>query len=355
MAIVFLEHRLCMRTQRLIIHPNDPEETEAHLRTAAKILQSGGLVAFPTETVYGLGGHALDPAAVVKIFEAKQRPSWDPLIVHVSHESMLHGVAREIPERVRRAILRFWPGPLTLLVERNPRLPSTVTAGRSKVAVRMPAHPIATGLIVHAGLPVAAPSANLFGRPSPTTADHVLADLDGRIDAVLDGGATDVGVESTVADLLEDPPVLYRAGAVSREQLRELFPEIRYYQPPAGQTSAPEALPSPGTAIRHYAPRARLALVEPAVVVERARGFAAAGQKTGVMLPRELRPGRRELDGLEVFEWGSLGDSSALAHGLFAGLRWLDEKKVEVIVCPVPPGDAGLFPAIRDRLNKAAR
>jgi L-threonylcarbamoyladenylate synthase len=341
-----------MKTLRLVINPNDPEQAEAHLRTAAKILQAGGLVAFPTETVYGLGGHALDPAAVVKIFEAKQRPSWDPLIVHVSHESMLHGVAREIPERVRGAIVRFWPGPLTLLVERNPRLPSAVTAGRSKVAVRMPAHPIAAGLIAHAGLPVAAPSANLFGRPSPTTADHVLADLDGRIDAVLDAGETQVGVESTVADLMAEPPVIYRAGAVSQKQLRELFPGIKYYEPPAEQTSAPEALPSPGTAIRHYAPRAKLVLVEPGALLERIRAFA--GQKVGMMLPGELRPAG-ELEGVEIYPWGSLQVPETLAHNLFAGLRWLDEQKVDVIVCPIPPGDDGLFPAIRDRLNKAAR
>src|SRR5579884_3387761 len=190
-----------MQTLRLIVDPGDPARSEAQISKAAAILKGGGTVAFPTETVYGLGAHALDAAAVEKIFMAKQRPGWDPLIVHVTDEQMLRRVVSHVPEVAREAIAQFWPGPLTLLLDRAPDLPRAVTAGRPKVAVRMPAHPIAHALITAAGIPLAAPSANLFGRTSPTTAEHVLADLEGRIDAVLDGGPTMVGVESTVADV----------------------------------------------------------------------------------------------------------------------------------------------------------
>ncbi len=343
-----------MQTLRLIIDPDHSAQNEVHIGRAAGILRAGGVVAFPTETVYGLGAHALDAAAVQKIFAAKQRPSWDPLIVHVNSQEMLKGVVRTVPELIQQAMARFWPGPLTLLLERSHTVPDAVTAGRPKVAVRMPAHPVALALIAQSGLPLAAPSANLFGRPSPTTAGHVLADLDGRIDAILDAGPTQVGLESTVVDPLEEPPVIYRAGAISREQLQEIFGEVRYYRPSPQQkpTSAPEALPSPGTGIRHYAPTAKLVLVEPSALAESVRALCGQGKKVGIMLPREART---EPGVAAVYDWGSLQDAEKLAHNLFAGLRWLDERKVDVIVCPVPQGEGGLFPAIRDRLDKAAR
>ena len=205
----------------------DSEASQAAIETAASILRSGGLVAFPTETVYGLGANALDPEAVEKIFLAKQRPAWDPLIVHVSDMAMLSKVVSAAgPPLTRSAtalISTFWPGALTLLLPRAEAVPPIVTAGRRLVGVRMPAHPVASTLISRAGIPIAAPSANRFGRISPTRAAHVLEDLDGRIDAVLDAGETAHGLESTVVDASQEPVVLYRPGIISLQQIREVM------------------------------------------------------------------------------------------------------------------------------------
>lgn len=340
-----------MHTSHLILDPDDPVQAESRIAEAAGILKRGGLVAFPTETVYGLGANALDPAAVAAIFEAKQRPFWDPLIVHVADEPMLLRVVSEIPERAHEAMRQFWPGPLTLLLPRSPNLPERVTAGREKVAVRMPAFPHALALIRMAGLPIAAPSANLFGRPSPTTAAHVLSDLNGRIDAVLDSGPTRVGLESTVLDLTLNPPVIYRAGAVSREQLREVLGDVVAYHPATGEI--PESLPSPGVGIRHYAPTARLVLVPLADLVATARAYRE--KKIGIMLPDEVPGHEIEAAGAVIFRWGSFTEPATLARNLFAGLRTLDECGVETILCPMPGEGQGLFAAIRDRLAKAAR
>jgi len=216
-----------MKTLRLVVDPANLESSEAEraLEQAAQIMRAGGLVALPTETVYGLGANALDAAAVERIFKAKERPSWDPVIVHVAGAdggaAMLEGLVRDVPEAARKLMKAFWPGPLTLLLPRTAAVPDAVTAGRPLVGVRMPAHPVALELIRRAGIPVAAPSANLFGHTSPTTAAHVLADLDGRIDAVLDAGPTEHGVESTVLDPCQIPMVIYRPGAVTSVQIRE--------------------------------------------------------------------------------------------------------------------------------------
>ncbi len=237
--------------------------SQASIATAAEILQEGGTVAFPTETVYGLGANALDPEAVAKIFAAKQRPAWDPLIVHVSDREMLDRVAAAVPGNAARLMDAFWPGPLTLLLPRHPDVPAAVTSGRPLVGVRMPQHPVAHALIHAAGLPIAAPSANTFGRISPTLAQHVVEDLDGRIDAILDSGETTHGLESTVVDPNEDPCIVYRPGVITLEQIRAAGVDaIAYHE--AGPTSAaePESQPSPGIVLRHYAPRARLILVE---------------------------------------------------------------------------------------------
>ncbi len=227
---------------------------------AARILREGGTVAFPTETVYGLGANALDAAAVARIFEAKNRPGWDPVIVHVSDREMLQQVAL-VSSRAEALIESFWPGPLTLLLPRTDAVPDVVTAGRELVGVRMPAHPVALELIRAASLPVAAPSANMFGRTSPTTAAHVLEDLDGRIDAVLDGGPTSVGVESTVLDV--GAMTIYRPGAVTAAMIAAIVGDVTVFQAQAVESSKPpESLPSPGVGLRHYAPRAKLELVD---------------------------------------------------------------------------------------------
>jgi len=315
---------------------------------AAELLREGGTVAFPTETVYGLGANALDLAAVGRIFAAKERPGWDPVIVHVSDRTMLERVA-VVSAKAEALMSAFWPGPLTLLLPRSAAVPDAVTAGRALVGVRMPGHSLALELIAAAGVPVAAPSANRFGRISPTTAAHVLEDLDGRIDAVLDGGATRVGVESTVFDVGE--MMIYRPGAVTAGMISGVVGGVRLFEG-IFSAAAPEGLPSPGVGLRHYAPRARLVLVgseeEMRVRVEELRG---AGEKVGVMRPDGWG---LDLIGVREFRWGNWGDGEVLARRLFAGLRELDELGVGVIVCPVPVG-GGLGDALRDRLEKAAR
>ncbi|MDP9038152.1 MAG: L-threonylcarbamoyladenylate synthase [Acidobacteriota bacterium] len=320
---------------------------EASVSRAAALLRGGGLVAFPTETVYGLGANALDGEAVGKIFAAKQRPRWDPLIVHVDGRQMLERVA-VIPggaagERVALLMEAFWPGPLTLLLPRTAEVPDAVTAGRDLVGVRTPAHTVARELIRLAGVPIAAPSANRFGHTSPTTAAHVVEDLDGLIDAVLDGGPTRVGVESTVLDV--EALRIYRPGGVTAERIAEVLGcEVRG----AGEGTGERARVSPGMGMRHYAPRARIVRVcgQEEMLAEEERHRRVG---VGVMLPDGWRAG----GAAAVFRWGPWEDAEVLARLLFFGLRFLDARGVAVIVCPVPEM-GGLGEAIRDRLGKAA-
>ncbi len=333
------------------------------LDRAAGILRSGGLVALPTETVYGLGANALNAEAVERIFVAKQRPPWDPVIAHIAGreagKAMLEELADSVPEPARRLMEAFWPGPLTLLLPRSAAVPDAVTAGRPLVGVRMPAHPVALELIRRAGVPVAAPSANLFGHISPTTAAHVLHDLGGRIDAILDAGPTTHGVESTVLDPNPSPMVIYRPGAVTAEQIRAVAGPAEFFRE-AGPLSDElrEALPSPGVGMRHYAPRAELVLVEGpldrigrrvARLAETAYGHG--DEKLGIMLPDEIAPPVR---GVEIYPWGRWSAPEDLARNLYAGLRELDARGCTVILCPVPAGE-GIGAALRDRLLKAAR
>jgi L-threonylcarbamoyladenylate synthase len=340
----------------------DGAEASSSIETAAQILRDGGTVALPTETVYGLGANALDAEAVAKIFVAKQRPGWDPLIVHVADEAMLAQVVDSIPAPARHLMQAFWPGPLTLLLPRSTAVPDVVTAGRPLVGVRMPAHPVALEVIRQAGVPIAAPSANRFGHTSPTTAEHVLQDLDGRIDAVLDAGPTAVGVESTVVDATVSPMILYRPGAITLEQIREVAGPAEVYREREMLQDVPkESLPSPGVGLRHYAPKARLMLVEdPDAEKLEAEVAAHAGERVGVMLPAGLleahsMPEARASfnSAAMVFDWGRWSDPEELAQRLFAGLRALDAADCSLIVCPMPPGD-GIGAAIRDRLRKAA-
>ena len=327
-------------TLRLSTSPQD-------IARAAEILRNGGTVAFPTETVYGLGANALDPNAVANIFLAKDRPHWDPLIVHVSNRTMLNQVAT-VSEQADRLINAFWPGPLTLLLPRTKKIPDAVTANRPLVGVRMPAHPLAHALLEATDLPLAAPSANRFGRTSPTTAAHVLQDLDHRIDAVIDGGATSVGVESTVLDPNPSPMILYRPGAITPAMLESIAGPVSIYTAPQ-QTATPQSLPSPGVGIRHYAPRARLILVDSEADLN--SHLATTEGRVGVMLPSNWTIPTNHV---EVFPWSPLEDSTALAQTLFAGLRYLDDRGVTTIFCPLPKPE-GLGLAIRDRLKKAAK
>ncbi len=339
------------KTLRLAVDANaiDSPDSMASLSQGAELLRQGGTVAFPTETVYGLGANALDQAAVQAIFEAKQRPSWDPLIVHVVNQEQLEMVAVDIPGNGRLLMEAFWPGPLTLLLPKSQRVPAIVTAGRTRVGVRMPRHPVARRLIELAGVPVAAPSANSFGRTSPTRAEFVLEDLDGRIDAVIDSGDATLGLESTVVDVCEEPPILYRPGMVTLQQLRSLCPSLIAYREPQGGVSGPQA--SPGIGMKHYSPRARLLLLEDAEKLSSlAAELRAAGETVGVMMPTAFMNEAAHL----VYEWGDLNDQEKLARRLFAGLRELDAAGATVIVCPLPE-NLGLGVTIRDRLLKAAR
>ncbi len=317
-----------MKTLRLKVTPEDlnSDTTRHAIETAADILRGGGLVAFPTETVYGLGANALDAHAVEKIFEAKQRPSWDPLIVHISDRAMLASVAtgasfaEPLATSANKLISAFWPGPLTLLLPKAETVPLIVTAGRPLVGVRMPSHPVAKALIAAAGVPIAAPSANRFGRISPTCADHVLEDLDGRIDAVLDAGETDHGLESTVVDASQEPVVLYRPGIISLDKIRDVCGAAVQWK--SGDTGhpdrelPPESMPSPGLGIRHYAPRATLVLVagapgeQPAALLHAVAQAAQEQKSIGIMLPANFLPealSPKILGKAAIFRLGRLG------------------------------------------------
>lgn len=313
-------------------------------------------MALPTETVYGLGANALDPAAVSKIFAAKGRPAWDPVIVHIADFATLDRLVTEVPESARKLMRAFWPGPLTLLLPRANAVPDAVTAGRPLVGVRMPAHPVVLEVIRMAGVPVAAPSANSFGHISPTTAEHVLEDLDGRIDAVLDAGPTIHGVESTVLDPCRNPMVIYRPGAVTAVQIRDTAGAVETFKTELATAEALRSgLPSPGVGLRHYAPNAKLVLVEAPLADLAAELSSTAqrfpGERIGIMLPADVH---LNIPGTILFSWGKWSAASELAHALYAGLRALDAQGCTVILCPVPPGE-GVGAAIRDRLRKAAR
>ena len=348
-------------TLRLSAIGRSAADTKIAIEQAAEILRRGGTVAFATETVYGLGANALNATAVEQIFEAKQRPHWDPLIVHVADLAGLESLVVSIPEPARRWAERFWPGPLTLLLPRSHRVPDAVTAGRALVGIRVPAHPVAQALLRACALPVAAPSANRFGHVSPTTAAHVLADLDGRIDAVLDGGPAEHGLESTVVDASSSPCRVYRPGAISLEELREIWPDVELFAPTVTQSAgAPEALPSPGVGMRHYAPRAQLRLVaydagQADYLLELAQ--ALRGDGIGILLPDALltETQRQKLPAeAQIFAWGCWNRPEEMARLLFAGLRTLDDLGVSRILCPVPK-EHGLGVALADRLRKAAR
>ncbi|HEY1295901.1 MAG TPA: L-threonylcarbamoyladenylate synthase [Chloroflexota bacterium] len=322
------------------------------LQAAAAILQRGGLVGFPTETVYGLGAHALDAGAVEAIFAAKGRPADDPVIVHLAEAGQLEHVA--VPtELAWRLAESFWPGPLTLVLHKQAAVPPGVTAGLDTVGVRVPSHPVARDLLRTCGLPVAAPSANLFGRPSPTTARHVLDDLDGRIDAVLDGGPATVGVESTIVDLTAWPPRLLRPGGLPAEALEAVLgtslagPDVAH----KGPQTAPGMLPV------HYSPRTPLTLITGAVAQQRlvheSKAAQAQGQRIGVIALTEDVPLLPE--GALTAEVGTWDDPSGSASRLFDALRALDHANLDLILArDLADPDVGLGRALADRLRRAA-
>ena len=341
-------------TRVLTIDPSAPDPQI--IAEAVAVIRAGGLVAFPTETVYGLGANALDEQAVARIFHAKGRPATDPIIAHIADLRQLDVLARDVPPVARALAQRFWPGPLTLVVLRRPIVPANLSAGRATVAVRMPSHPVALALITAAGVPIAAPSANRFSRPSPTTAAHVLDDLAGRIDLVLDGGPASIGVESSVIDLTVDPPVLLRPGGVTVAALLELAPGL--IVEPRYLTGDDEAAPAPGMLLRHYAPDATLMMVaggrEAALARIRSEALTAIGmgERVGVLAFNEDVSALTDLP-VEVATLGSATDPEQVAQRLFAALREIERTGVDLILVR-DPGQEGLSLAIRDRLVRAA-
>ncbi len=322
----------------------------AQIAQAAAVIRAGGLVAFPTETVYGLGANAWDAAAVAGIFRAKGRPASDPLIVHITEMAQLPQVASDVPASSELLCRRFFPGALTLVLRKSARIPDNLSAGLDTVALRMPDHAVARALIKAAGVPIAAPSANTFSRPSPTCAEHVLDDLADKVDLVLDGGATRIGVESTIVSLVDEPPRLLRPGGISLEALRSLLPDLQYT--PHFADDADAAVPAPGTLLKHYSPRARLLLFrgDDAAVYVAMRAEIARHRGVGLLLSQRDAEQFQDLDN-RIESLGS--NSEQAAERLFAGLRALDKAGVTVILARAPDR-RGLGLALHDRLLRAA-
>ncbi|MDQ7028134.1 MAG: L-threonylcarbamoyladenylate synthase [Anaerolineae bacterium] len=338
-------------TYSVTVDPQNPDPQVMAL--AGQVIVDGGLVAFPTETVYGLGANALSEAAVAHIFEAKQRPSNDPLIVHIETVAQLETVAIEIPSITQKLADAFWPGALTFILKKRPEIPANVTAGRDTVAVRLPAHLIAQRLIHKAGVPIAAPSSNLFSRPSPTTAYHVLADLDGHVDVILDGGSTQIGVESTIIDLTSEIPTVLRPGGVTLEALREHLPTVAFRPQ---HITEDDIAAAPGTLLKHYSPHATVKVFkgEEKAVYEAMRHEAATdikqGKQVGILAQDNEALEFAKLD-VQIVLIGKT--SQAMAAALFAGMRALDNSKVDVILARAPQ-ETGLGLALYDRLMRAA-
>ncbi len=340
------------KTKIIKINPEKPEAS--YLEEAAAVLRRGGLVAFPTETVYGLGASVLHREAIGRLFAVKGRPADNPLIVHIYSSGGLQEIAADLPEVVDQLAERFWPGPLTLVLPKKESVPEEVSAGLPTVAVRVPSHPVARELLKIAGIPVAAPSANLSGRPSPTRGSHVIKDLDGRVEMILDAGPTGVGVESTVLDLTGEVPRILRPGGVTREMLEEVFGRGGVKEiAPGTESSRP---PSPGMKYRHYAPLAPLYLVmgeQEAVnryIADRVAKDQKNGRKAAVLAFEE---DRKSFAGTLFFSLGERGKPEEAAGRLFSLLRACDDAKVGVIYA-VTPSREGLGEAVFNRLWKAA-
>ena len=317
---------------------------------AADILKNGGLVAIPTETVYGLGANGLDEAAVAKIFEAKGRPQDNPLILHVADAADMEKFCHSIPKAAYALADAFWPGPLTLVLPARDTVPKRTTAGLSTVAVRCPDCDITRSIIRLAGVPVAAPSANISGKPSTTTAQHVLHDHDGRIDAIVDGGSCRVGVESTIVDLTEERPRLLRPGGITPEQLLEVLGDLVIDKAVTARIDKDAVVKAPGMKYRHYAPS------EPVVIV------AGSREKAAQYIHRHFTPGDRVLcfeEELPLYadcaplSYGKEADVQTLSAGLFAALRELDEPAIHQVYARCPEG-GGIAYAVQNRLKKAA-
>lgn len=342
-----------METKVIRISSSEPEEEL--IKAAAALIRDGELVAFPTETVYGLGADGLNEEAVKKIFQAKGRPQDNPLILHVDSVDMLEQLVMDIPPAARICMEKFWPGPLTILFRRREVVPDIITAGLETVAIRMPSHPVALRLISISGAPIAAPSANSSGKPSPTRAEHVLEDMEGKIPLIIDGGETGVGLESTVLDLTGEKPMILRPGGITLEDVRKLLPNA-IVDPALGSSDKDMIPKSPGQKYRHYAPKAQMSLVsgESSRVIDEINRITLEaelkGMKVGIMCCTE---NMGSYSAHRIADMGSLLDKEAIAHNLFHIIRDLDRSMVDLIVCEaVGEDEIGL--AIMNRLLKAA-
>ena len=322
--------------------------TAASIALGASLMAEGKLVAFPTETVYGLGADALNGRAVLKIFEAKGRPADNPLIAHISDKSELAPLVARVDERAQKLMNAFWPGPLTMVFPKSELIPDAVSAGLSTVAVRMPSHPAARMLIRALGRPIAAPSANRSGKPSPTTAAHVFEDMEGRIPLILDGGPCGVGVESTVLDLAGDVPTLLRPGGITAEMLREYLPDLAIHPAVLHPLQSSAEARSPGMKYKHYAPNASIVIVRgtPEQIAARYDASVAAGKKTAILCADRAPYGDRF-----AYELGH--DASEMASRLFAALRAMDDDGIEAAFSEQTPTD-GVGLALTNRLLRAA-
>ncbi len=326
--------------------------TDKDCERAADILRSGGLVAFPTETVYGLGGNGLDKEAARKIYRAKGRPSDNPLILHISHTEQLEGIVREVSATAGKLMKAFWPGPMTLIFYKDERVPYETTGGLDTVAVRMPSHEGARQLIEQAGVPIAAPSANTSGRPSPTRAEHVREDLDGKIDLIIDGGSVGIGLESTILDMTEEIPVILRPGFITKEMIEREVGPVRM-DPGLIGSDASRKPKAPGMKYRHYAPKAQMTVYEGeaerviAKICEEAEKYPS--DKVGILATEETRSSYPHG---QVVIAGSRAKHT-VGQGLFAALRSFDHLGVEVILSESFSDDEK-SEAIMNRLMKAA-
>ena len=346
---------LMKQTLLLKVNPENPES--AKIQIAAEIIRKGGLVAFPTETVYGLGADALNSDAVLALFAAKKRPLDNPPIVHVANPNEVPRLVQEVPKKAELLMKQFWPGPLTLLFKHSNRVPSVTTAGLDTVAVRMPKHKVALALIKASGCPIAAPSANLAGKPSPTNAQHVYDDLNERIDAIIDGGTTSIGVESTVVDLTVEPPIILRPGGATFEELKRVLVDLELHPFVEAQKELPiEKIRSPGMKHRHYAPKAQVILVEGDLdavtckIQELAQFYMVKSAKVGVLATDETQHAYKAT---VVKSLGSRYNLPAIAQNLFGSLREVDAQNVDVILAEGVPSE-GMGLAIMNRLRKSS-
>ena len=328
--------------------------TQQNIDLAARILREGGLVGIPTETVYGLGANGLDPDAVKRIFQAKGRPQDNPLILHIPSAQWLERYCQNIPETAYILAEKYWPGPMTMVLERKALVPDVVTAHLDTVGMRCPAHDLCRAIIAAADVPVAAPSGNTSGRPSPTTARHMLEDMNGKIEAIVDGGASDVGVESTIIDLTCTPPRLLRPGGVTLEQLREVLGEVEVDPAVTRLMGAGEQPRAPGMKYRHYAPKAPVTVVTGDAAKGAAYIASHAGEEDGIICFREFTGLFAAQSAKQhVMDLGPASDKEEQARHIFDALRAFDHTDVSAIWAQCPDtGGIGL--AIANRLNKAA-